>query len=103
LRVHVSTPAALVGGAVLLACFSGVVTLVSRRRGDRSSGVALLIGMPGLFLSLWASLTSVRWLYIPAGMLVAGAYGAQFAGARRQRHRDLTFGQGPDDPSGGAP
>jgi hypothetical protein len=65
--------------------FCVVVGLLSRRRGDRTSLGALLIGMPGLYLAGCAAITGTSWLYVPAGILVAALYGYQFRQAHRRR------------------
>ena len=56
-----------VGAAVVLAGFGLVLLLRARRKGDRATGPAVLVGFPGLFLSLLASIDGPRWLYIGHG------------------------------------
>jgi hypothetical protein len=52
--------------------------LRARRKGDRVTGPAVLVGFPGLFLALLASIDGPRWLYIPAGVLVVSSYLVQW-------------------------
>jgi hypothetical protein len=74
-----------VGAAVFLVGAGLVIWLLARRKGDRGTGPVLLVGFPGLYLSLLASIGAPRWLYIPAGVLVASAYLMQLvAWPRRQ-------------------
>jgi hypothetical protein len=71
--------------AVGLVGFGLVVWLQARRKGDRATGPAVLVGFPGLFLSLLASIGGPQWLYIPAGILVVSAYLIQFVMRPRRR------------------
>jgi hypothetical protein len=68
--VVISNTSVLIGATVILVGFGLVVWLHARRKGDRVTGPAVLVGFPGLFLSLLASIDGPRWLYIPAGVLV---------------------------------
>jgi hypothetical protein len=60
----------MIGATVFLVGFGLVIWLHARRKGDRVTGPAVLVGFPGLFLSLLATIDGPRWLYIPATVLV---------------------------------
>jgi hypothetical protein len=83
----VSSASVLIGAAVALAGFSVIVLAMARRRGERLTWVALLIGVPGVYLALWAALERVSWLVIPAAVLVIGANLAPYAGRHYLRSR----------------
>ena len=74
-----------VGGAVFLVGAGLVIWLLARRKGDRGTGPVLLVGLPGLYLSLLASIGAPRWLYLPAGVLVASSYLMQLVARPRRQ------------------
>jgi hypothetical protein len=49
--VAVSKESLIIGVAAFLVCFGLLVWLLRRRQGDRVTGPALLVGLPGLFLT----------------------------------------------------
>ena len=81
----ISSTSVLIGATVILVGFGLVVWLHARRKGDRVTGPAVLVGFPGLFLSLLASIDGPRWLYIPAGVLVLSSQLLQMVLRPRQR------------------
>jgi hypothetical protein len=75
----------MIGATVILVGFGLMVWLRARRKGDRVTGPAVLVGFPGLFLSLLATIDGPRWLYIPAGVLVVSSYLVQWVLRPRQQ------------------
>ena len=75
----------MVGAAVVLVGFGLVVWFLWRRKGDRATGPALLLGLPGLYLSLLAAVSGRRWLYLPAVVLVVSSYLVQWVLRPRQQ------------------
>jgi hypothetical protein len=87
----------MIGWAVFLVGAGLVIWLHARRKGDRVTGPSVLVGFPGLFLSLLGAVSGSQWLYIPAGVLVGSAYLVQFV--MRPRRRAVS-GAAPRDANG---
>ena len=75
-----------IGAAVFLVCFGLLAWLLSRRKGDRVAGPALLAGVPGVYLAALPAIAGApKWLYIPGLLLIAVGYAVQIVIPRRQR------------------
>jgi hypothetical protein len=75
------TVAVWVAGCLVL--FGLLIWFIERRRG-RQPGLALLLGLPGVYLGFLAALGAPKWLYAPCLVLVAGSYLVQFPALRRK-------------------
>jgi hypothetical protein len=85
----------LVLAAVVLAAAGVLVWWRSRRRGTPEGGLlSLIVGLAGLYVSLWGAVTREHWLYLPGGALVVASYGLDFARRRRSWRRDRAAGSG---------
>lgn len=60
--------------AVCMVGFALMVWLQARRKGNRVTGLAVLVGVPGVYLSFLAAIGAPRWLYIPAAVLIISSY-----------------------------
>jgi hypothetical protein len=71
--------------AVFFACSGLLVWLLRRRKGDRTTGPALLFGLPGVYIAFLPSLDEApKWLYIPGLLLLALSYIVQYVILRKQ-------------------
>jgi hypothetical protein len=75
----------LVAAAVAFALFSVVVVVVSRRRGDQDSLTFPVIGVPGVYLGLCATVQKVAWLYVPSMLLMVTAAAFNIRSLLRKR------------------
>ena len=74
-QVTVSRESLTIGAAVFFVCFGLLVWLLRRRKGDRATGPALLVGVPGVYIAALPSLDDApKWLYIPGLLLLALSY-----------------------------
>jgi uncharacterized membrane protein len=77
----------IIASGVIFAAIGAVAWVRARRKRERLAGVTLLLGIPGVYIADFASWDEPRWLYAPAGVMMAGAVVVQVLAWRRQSRR----------------
>jgi len=91
----------IVGVAAAAAGFGVLVWLVERRKGDRHAGLAVLLGVPGVYLGFLVSLGATKWLYVPAITLIVMGTLVQIRIPPSRSRQDPAHPALDDDGSGG--
>lgn len=86
--MNVSNASVLIGAAIVLPALGVFVGFREAKRGDKSYIVELVLGLPGVYLSLVAGFERLPWLNVPAlALIAAGAVGRVLSLRRAVRRR----------------
>jgi hypothetical protein len=84
----VTVDSALIGAAVFFAAFGLLGWWMSRRKGLRSAGLRILLGVAGVYIGFSGVLENRHWLYAPGLALILASNAIQFVAWRRSAHGD---------------
>ena len=78
----------LIGAAVFMLAFGVFVTVLERFRHPPATPVITFTGFAGVYLGLCATVEHIRWLYLPALVLLLSAAAIQLRAFRRSDRDD---------------